>query len=420
MGDKYSIVLNDPEVIKDIFLTNPDNFLSRPHSPTNRYVGYDYKGIAFADESYWRVNKPKIVSAFSNTNLKKVNALFEQTTNEFISLMTSMEKKSKSCNPKVLCQNYTMNIIFRYVYSFDIPFDEDKKGKEIRLIDPIQRIFVMLGNFSFGDFISFLNPIYDFYLQHFRTEISEIDEFIAEVVKEHIETIDRDNPRDLVDSLILEFDITKQENIDTIVCFGREILIASTDSIANVLEWFFLLLANNQDAQEKCYRELRGVFEPKMLNEDELKITMKDRNFTPFFNSTLKETMRYKMIGPLGVPRVATKDTVTKGIFIPKGAAIYQNLHALSNLEQYWNEPNRFIPERFLNNSHSDLFMPFSIGKRGCLGSSLAKDELFLAAANILANFKISPLDGITKIDETSTIGLAQLPHHFDVKIERR
>ncbi|CAK5104740.1 unnamed protein product [Meloidogyne enterolobii] len=69
------------------------------------------------------------------------------------------------------------------------------------------------------------------------------------------------------------------------------------------------------------------------------------------------------------------------------------------NDSAYFYEPEKFNPERFIEiNKFGELmlkkvdaFLPFSIGKRQCLGESLARAELFFIFAYLIKNFKFLP-----------------------------
>ncbi|KYR00509.1 cytochrome P450 family protein [Tieghemostelium lacteum] len=425
MGHIYSLVVTDPDLIREIFVKNFDNFTDRLHLPSIKYVGGNYKGVVMADEYYWKINKAKIISSFSNSNLKKVSHILEKTASDLLNVMNEYcsDQGGNKGNwaPRLYCQKYTMNIVLRYIFNLEIPYEENVNGRVSELIDSINSILQILKSGGAGDYISFLSPFYDFYLTHFQKDMPKINKFIEEIVMEHIQTIDKENPRDLIDSLILQYDVTKQESINDISCFGRELFMAGTESTANSLIWFILIMANNPNVQEKIYGELKSVSNQKSISDSEyLKLTLKDRNSTPYLNASIKESMRYKNIGPLGIPRACKKDIVINDIFIPAGCQVFQNFHGLSHIDQFWNEPYQFLPERFLNNSHSDVFIPFSVGPRNCLGLSLAQDEMYLACANVMLNYKISPPDGVETLDESEIFGIAIHPHHFEVKLEKR
>lgn len=58
------------------------------------------------------------------------------------------------------------------------------------------------------------------------------------------------------------------------------------------------------------------------------------------------------------------------GYFLPKGTVVFPNIWAVHNDPRYWENPNAFNPERFLNEEgtellpKSDHLMPFSIGEQ--------------------------------------------------------
>jgi cytochrome P450 len=84
---------------------------------------------------------------------------------------------------------------------------------------------------------------------------------------------------------------------------------------------------------------------------------------------------------------------------IPKGSSIYIVHYHNQRLEPYFDHPEDFRPERFLNadGSISSIAMrnpsysPFSIGPRNCVGQPLAIMELKTVLVHLIHRFDITP-----------------------------
>lgn len=118
----------------------------------------------------------------------------------------------------------------------------------------------------------------------------------------------------------------------------------------------------------------------------------------PTLNTFLKEIQRIANILPINLLRTVTEDIEIDGYRFKEGSMVLPQISILMNDPDIFPEPERFNPDRFLDENQNlkkfDAFIPFSIGKRQCLGESLAKMELFLIFANLLRNFEFRPVKG--------------------------
>ena len=78
--------------------------------------------------------------------------------------------------------------------------------------------------------------------------------------------------------------------------------------------------------------------------------------------------MAYDFVSvPLSVPHSTTEDAELLGYKIPQGTVVFAMLYSVSYDTKYWEEPEKFRPERFLDETGKvikrEAHIPFSTGK---------------------------------------------------------
>ncbi|XP_072044850.1 cytochrome P450 2D10-like [Amphiura filiformis] len=152
-------------------------------------------------------------------------------------------------------------------------------------------------------------------------------------------------------------------------------------------------MAEYPDIQKKVAMEIEEVVGHERL------CSLEDRGRLPYTEATTMEVLRFSSISPLGVPHATTCDVMLDDFQIPKDTMVSINHYALHFDEEIWDKPKLFKPEHFLDDSgsvrqHPNSFLPFSAGRRSCLGESLAKAELFLIFTWFVQNYEISKAPG--------------------------
>ncbi|MCP6564903.1 cytochrome P450, partial [Klebsiella pneumoniae] len=147
---------------------------------------------------------------------------------------------------------------------------------------------------------------------------------------------------------------------------------------------------------------------------------MADQARMPFTNAVIHEVQRFADIVPMNVPHKTSRDTEVQGFLIPKDTTIIANLSSVLKDESAWERPHRFHPEHFLDAQgrfvKPEAFMPFSVGRRACLGEPLARMELFLFLTTILQSFKLKSLLKPEDIDTTSVLnGFFSVPPPYQI-----
>ena len=124
-------------------------------------------------------------------------------------------------------------------------------------------------------------------------------------------------------------------------------------------------------------------------------------------------------IVPLGVAHAAASDTKFRGFLIPKDALLVPNLWGIARDPKVWPEPDEFKPERFLNDKgvavQADELIPFSVGRRSCIGEHLAKMELFIFFGYFMHQFTFKKPDNSPPLSLKGMSGFTYSPLPFEL-----
>lgn len=182
--------------------------------------------------------------------------------------------------------------------------------------------------------------------------------------------------------------------------------LGGADTTATTLEWVMAELVKNPNLLKRAQQEVRTVVGKKS------KIDANDIEKMEFVKCVIKESMRLRATIPLLVGRETTESVKMGGYEIPANTRVYVNIWAIQRDPEYWDKPEEFIPERFMNNSvdfkgQHFQFIPFGAGRRGCPGMSFGVAVVEFVTANLLYWFDWKLPAGITedKLDMTEASG---------------
>ncbi len=107
------------------------------------------------------------------------------------------------------------------------------------------------------------------------------------------------------------------------------------------------------------------------------------------------------------------------------GTTVLANIYAVHHDPEIWGDPEKFRPERFLNEDktkcmRNKALIPFAEGKRKCIGDTFAMDSLFLFVTCICQNFNILPDPDKEKADLEPNLGFMLIPKPFKIVVSSR
>ncbi len=185
------------------------------------------------------------------------------------------------------------------------------------------------------------------------------------------------------------------------------------------------LLAHHPHIQTKLLEEIRS------LGMSQIRVSLNERSRMPYARAVILETLRYLSVSPLGFRRMTEAINVL-GFTIPEDTTVFINLFNCHHDESVWGDPEKFRPERFLEDAGELLpadhvfrkyTIPFNLGIRMCPAEQLARARIFLWTTNLVNRFIVHPAPGnevdsvrADMFEETSVI----VPTKYQVVFEPR
>jgi cytochrome P450 len=173
-----------------------------------------------------------------------------------------------------------------------------------------------------------------------------------------------------------------------------ELITAGTETTATTLQWFFKAAVLNPEPMRRAQEEIDQV-----VGRDRFP-GWEDRSNLPYVTALINEVHRWATATPLAFVHATSEEDTYRGKNIPKEATVISNVYAIHNNPQYYPQPDKFMPERFLDRkdpralpeaSPMGQHFAFSVGRRECPGKHVADASLYIVISRILWALNIRP-----------------------------
>ncbi|KAM5272468.1 cytochrome P450 2E1 [Ctenodactylus gundi] len=414
LGERRVVVLHGYKAVKELLLTHKNEFSGRGDIPV--FQEYRNKGIIFNNGPTWKDVRRFSLSILRDYGMgKQGNEARIQRESQF--LVEELRKtQGRPFDPTFLIGCAPFNVIADIL--FHRRFDYKDKTP-LRLMNLFNEDFYLLSTpwiQLYNNFSNYLRYLPGSHRKLMRN-VSEIKAYALERAKENLQSLDPSCPRDVTDCLLVEMEKEKNSEepmytMENIAVTLADLFFAGTETTSTTLRYGLLILMKYPEIEEKLHEEIDRVIGPNRVP------SMKDKLEMPYMDAVVHEIQRFIKLVPSNLPHEATQDTKFQGYVIPKGTVVIPTLDSILYDKQEFSDPEQFKPEHFLNENgkfkYSGYFMPFSAGKRVCVGEGLARMELFLLLSAILQHFNLKSLVEPKDINLSPiTVGFGSVPPRF-------
>ncbi|KAM7483115.1 hypothetical protein LguiB_007698 [Lonicera macranthoides] len=388
------IISSHPDTAKEIL--NSSAFADRPIKESayellfNRAMGFAPYG------EYWR-NLRRI----SSTHLfspKRVSGFGEFRRNiglKMVSEISSLMEKNGEVEVKKVLHFGSLNNVMMSVFGKCYDFSNGGDGVELEGL--VSEGYELLGIFNWTDHFPVVGW-FDFQgvRKRCRELAGKVNVFVGKIIEEHrVKRAENgllaggfdESSGDFVHVLL---DLEKENRLSDsdMIAVLWEMIFRGTDTVAILLEWTIARMILHPDIQARAQAEIDNVVGSTRSVSDS------DLPNLPYLQAIVKETLRVHPPGPLlSWARLSIHDTRVGDHFIPAGTTAMVNMWAITHDGTFWAQPEKFMPERFLEEEvsimGSDLRLaPFGAGRRVCPGKAMGLATVQLWLAQLLQGFK--------------------------------
>jgi cytochrome P450 len=378
-GQIPAILFNKPEHIHSILVEHAYDF-DKGDSIHNTFRPAIGDGIFSSEGDFHRHQRKLMAPSFQPRHIAEYAATMAQYGEQIQQLWA--DGSTIDINQQMT--SLTMSVIGKTLFDADVFAETDELGAAMKV--SVEYISHALA--------SLLPPPYSWPLpRNLRTHKA------MQILRDHIQGFidERNNAseerNDLLSILLKARDedgnpmSNEQLMAECLTLFG-----AGHETTATALTWAWYLLCQHPETYQKIQEEVDSVLQGRTP-------TYADLARLPYCLQVFKESMR--LYPPAyATARRALRDVEIDGYHLSKGMIALVAPYTLHRREEYFPEPEKFVPERFTPEREKLLpryaYFPFGAGPRICIGLHFAMMEGHLLLATIAQRVHFSLVPGQT------------------------
>ncbi|KAL3994484.1 Cytochrome P450 family protein [Acanthocheilonema viteae] len=422
------VMVTDGETMREYFVRNAEIFSNRWRNYATDFFMDGTNGIIQIDGDKWKQQRRFVLRVLRDFGVGRM--LIEERIMMEVEIFIDYMEAKCTVQEVDICAMHAVcvgNIINNILFGYRFPQGSVEFSSLHKLLDSHSRLVLhpLMGLYISLPFTTRI-PLINYKWKKFKNLRDKLREFISKEVQEHVKIFNSEEPPEITDftyAYLSEIDRRKKAGEPTeyfsewqLTMLLLDLFFAGMETTVTTLKWGFLLSIIHPDVQTKVQNE---------LDEIGNRITLADKSKCSYTMATIHEIQRLANILPINLLRTVAEDVVMGKYYYPAGTLCIPQISIAMNDPTNFEKPKEFRPERFLEDDgftlkKHDAFFPFSIGKRQCLGESLAKAELFLIYANLMRHYRFRTVPNKPNPSTKRLFGLTTSPPPYKCVVERR
>ncbi|KAG6303000.1 hypothetical protein E4U45_002488 [Claviceps purpurea] len=391
LGNQRIIFVNSYDTVRHFWITHQSSLISRPmfhtfHSVVSSSQGFTI-GTSPWDESCKRRRKAAATALNRPATQSYMPILDLESTATIKDLLEDCKGGKQPLDPKAYAQRYALNTSMTLNYGFRISESiDDELLNEVTHVERVISNFRSTSN-NWQDYVPLLRLLKK---KNSAAEAYRVrrDKYLSHMLDRLKSNMEKGTDKPCITGNILK-DPEAKLNATEIKSICLTMTSAGLDTVPGhiTMSMAYLSTEEGQDVQAKALKAIEDVYPngdawEKCLVEEKV----------PYMTAFVKESLRFWTVVPINLPRKNIHDIPFNGTVIPAGTTFFMNTYAANYDEQRFKLPEKFIPERFLDNAEVGTpHYGFGAGSRMCAGFHLANRQLYTAFVRLIIAFEMFP-----------------------------
>lgn len=377
MGPRHVYLVTDPELIRDVLVTNARNFTkSRGLEVAKAFLG---NGLLTSEGEFHRRQRKLAQPAFHRERIAEYSRVMAQHADR----MRGTWRDGEAMDVDHEMMRVALSIVAKTLFDADVEGEAKEIGEALAVM---LDVFKMVSN-PFAELLAKLPLPAN---RRFENAKKQLDTIIYRIIAER-----RAHPGERGDLLSMLMsaqdeddgqgmtDLQLRDEVTTLFLAGHE-------TTANAMTWTWYLLSQNPEAEAKLHAEVDSVLEGRLPGFEDLPRLAYTR-------MVMTEAMRlYPPAYAFG--RKAIEPYRLGEYEVPAGGTILMSSYVMHRKAAYYPEPEVFSPERWTAEGIASRpkfsYIPFGGGPRVCIGEQFAWAEGILVIAAVAQQWRLRLVPG--------------------------
>ncbi|XP_011707163.1 PREDICTED: cytochrome P450 9e2-like [Wasmannia auropunctata] len=399
---KPTLLVRDPELIKDIVVKNFEHFSDHRDFIDENVEPLFSKSLFLLRGDRWKEMRTTLTPSFTASKMKFMFDLLSKCSRDFVNYLEDHPELCHEIETKEAFSRYTTDVIATAAFGISVNSMKDRDNEfYIRGVEAtkiltrplvIVKLIILLTCPRLAKLIGltfFPSTTYEFFRKIVRETIK---------AREEQGIVRPDMIHLLMQSRDKESNSVHKMSLDDIISQAFSFFFGGFDTSSALMCFVAQELAINQDVQDRLRKEVQ-----QHLAEGNGEISYDSLMKMSYMDMVTSETLR-KYPPTVFLDRRCAKryelppsQPGRKNIIIEPGDPLILPTYAIHYDPKYFPNPNKFDPERFSDENKDNIlpytYFPFGHGPRKCIGNRFALMATKILIAHLLQKFTFKTVD---------------------------